>query len=203
MELGKLIPQVFFDLLARSVPGTVVLGSWIVLLGRDRWSDLLNALLGGYLDSSNVVAIATLTFFFLSFLVGHILAPFAKGVQRLNERTLVDKDPCAGKRYDWLRAHHGDAGALCAKIRAEFLMYDALSIAFLVVAAMAILTSAVPLAIAAVLAVPLMAYRGAETARTYQKTVGQFHDAYGGPICKAEGQAATGNETNPAANSAA
>ena len=49
MEFAKLIPHVFFDILARVVPGAIIIGSWIVLLGQDHWSRLLNLLLGGYL----------------------------------------------------------------------------------------------------------------------------------------------------------
>jgi hypothetical protein len=181
LELGKLIPQVFFDLLARSVPGSVALGSWIVLLGEDPWSRLLNALLGGHLDSDNALGAATLVFFFLSFVVGHVVAPFAKGVQRFNERTgLVKKDTGAGREYDWLRAHHPDAGALCAKIRAEFTMYNALSVVFLAIAMMAIDAGVIPIANAGLLAVPLMIYRGAETQATFQSTVRKFRAAYDG-----------------------
>ena len=46
MEFGKLVPQIFFDILTRFVPGAVLLCSWIVFLGQDDWRRLLDALLG-------------------------------------------------------------------------------------------------------------------------------------------------------------
>jgi hypothetical protein len=85
MEFGKLIPQVFFDVLARYVPGAVLLGSWIILLGQHAWAYLLNALLAGYLDGSNAAPAATLVLFFMPFVIGYVLTPFAKFVQRGNE----------------------------------------------------------------------------------------------------------------------
>ena len=84
----------------------------------------------------------------------------------------------AGANYDWLRANHPETGGLCAKIRAEFLMYDALSVAFIVVASMAIFAQAPWLTVASLVVAPIMVYRGAETEETFQKTVGQFRAAY-------------------------
>jgi hypothetical protein len=220
MDYAKLIPQFFFDLLARMVPGGVLLGSWIFLIGQDQWSRLLNALLGGYLESGNAVPTATLAFGFVSFVLGHVLAPIAKWVERLNEWPVqgkvakapvsgtsaptqwsvdarpeirateaaatkppsgvvrlkkrahfwVDKDERAGEAYDWLRTHHPDQGALCARIRAEFLMYDALFVVFLVVTGMTVFVGSTGPAVVPFLAAFLMLYRGAETEGTYQKT---------------------------------
>jgi len=47
MEFGKLVPQIFFDILTRFVPGAVLLCSWIVFLGQDDWRRLLDSVLGG------------------------------------------------------------------------------------------------------------------------------------------------------------
>jgi hypothetical protein len=225
MEFGKLIPQVFFDILARVVPGAILVVSWIVLFGHDRWSQLLNVLLGGHLAHDNVVAAATLTILWFSFIAGHLTAPFGKLVQRLNEHSwfipdqvalfissklvkkddkayttqpvkkndkarkrhtwikehtwLVKKDDEAGEMYDWLRAHHPDQGALCAKIRAEFTMYNALAVTFLAVAVMSALGNADSWVTAiSLLAVPIMAHRGGKTEGTYQKTTKKFSRAY-------------------------
>jgi hypothetical protein len=224
MEFGKLIPQVFFDILARIIPGSVVVVAWIVLLGHDRWSKLLDMLLGGHLAHDNVVPAATLAILGFSFIIGHVIAPFGKLVQRLNEQSwfipnkivrfipskfakkddrnfieisqivndddearkkrtwLVEKDDEAGNMYDWLRAYHSDQGALCAKIRAEFTMYDALAVAFLAVAVMSRLGHAASWVIAiSLLAVPVMAHRGGKTEGTYQKTTKKFARAYNYP----------------------
>ena len=185
MELGKLIPQVFFDILARFVPGALIFGAWIVFLGEDEWSRLLDALLGGYLSSDNALASMSLVFLFLSFLSGYVLAPVAKLVQRINERFLIKKDDDVGHMYDSLRAHKPDAGALCAKIRAEFTMHNALSVVFIVIAMMTtrshlITTTRSHLiwALASLGAAVLMAWRGATTEITYQETTKKFFEAY-------------------------
>lgn len=188
MEFSKLIPQIFFDILARFVPGAVLLCSWITFLGQDDWRRLLDALLGGNLDDGNALPAAMLALLFLSFLLGYLLAPFTWGVQRLSEapplvtrRTRMRwlaKDPDADPRYDWLRAHHPGAGALCAKIRAEFTMYYALSVAFLAAAVMAALDGAAAWALASLLAVPLTAWRGAKTEETFQETTTKLYSAY-------------------------
>jgi hypothetical protein len=188
MDSGKLIPQVFFDILARFVPGAVLLCSWIIFLGQDDWRRLLDAVLGGNLHDDNALPVSMLALLFLSFLLGYLLAPFTRGVQRLNQdpplvtrktrMRWLAKDPDADARYDWLRAHHPDAGTLCAKIRAEFTMYYALSAAFLAVAVMASLSGAFAWALASLLAVPLTAWRGAKTEETFQETTRMFYSAY-------------------------
>ena len=188
MEFGKLVPQIFFDILTRFVPGAVLLCSWIVFLGQDDWRRLLNAVLGGNLQDDNALPVSMLALVFLSFLLGYLLAPFTRGVQRLNEDPpLVAKvtgkrwfanDPDAEPRYDWLRAHRPAAGALCAKIRAEYTMYYALSAVFLAVAVMASVSGAFAWALASLLAVPLTAWRGAKIEETFQETTRKFHSAY-------------------------
>lgn len=178
MELGKLIPQIFFDILARFVPGALLFGSWIVLLGQNEWSRLLDALLGGHLSSDNAVAAMSLVLFFLSFLTGYVLSPFAKLVQRINERVWVgeDKDD-VGRMYDGLRAHKQEAGALCAKIRAEFTMHNALSVTFFAVTFMTI-PAHWPWVFASLSISVLMAWRGGTTEITYRQTTKKFFEAY-------------------------
>jgi hypothetical protein len=197
MEFGKLVPQMLFDIFTRFVPGAVLVCSWIVFLGRDDWRRLLDGLLGGNLDVGNALPVSMLALLFLSFLLGYLLAPFARGMQRLNEAPpLVSKairrrwfanDPDAEARYDWLRAHQPAAGALCAKIRAEYTMYYALSAAFLAVAVMASAGGAFAWALASLLAVPLTARTGAKIEETFQDTTKKFHSAYAGTNTAADG----------------
>src|SRR6187455_2330566 len=85
MEFGKLVPQMLFDIFTRFVPGAVLLCSWIIFLGQDDWRRLLDSLLGGNLDDGNALPVSMLALLFLSFLLGYLLAPFARGMQRLNE----------------------------------------------------------------------------------------------------------------------
>ncbi|WP_179855383.1 hypothetical protein [Paractinoplanes atraurantiacus] len=189
--MAELIPQVFFDILARYVPGLVLFGSWILLLGQDEWRALLSTVVGGRLDDGNALPAATLVLLFVPFVAGYVIAPLAKIVQRCNERgwslpplpsravyedggqkwrpkywwVLNDKD--AGKGYDWLRRNAPEAGALSAKIRAEFTMHNALAVAFLAIAVMAVVAREWGWAVASALTAPLMAYRGATTEKTY------------------------------------
>jgi len=198
MEFGKLVPQIFYDILTRFVPGAVLLCSWIVFVGRDDWRRLLDSLLGGNLHDDNALPVSMLAVVFLSFLLGYLLAPFTRGVQRLNEapplvgrvtrRRWFANDPDAEPRYDWLRAHQPAAGALCAKIRAEYTMYYALSAAFVGVAVMASLGGAVAWALASLLAVPLTAWRGAKIEETFQESTRKFHSAYAGAGTAADGR---------------
>jgi hypothetical protein len=182
MEFGKLIPQVFFDVLARYVPGAVLLGSWIILLGQHAWAHLLNALLAGYLDGSNAAPAATLVLFFMPFVIGYVLTPSQSSCSEVTNTIggcshangALRKTSRLGNAYDWLRVNKADAGALCAKIRAEFTMHNALSVAFLPITVMAGLAGDYYWAIASGLAVPLMAVRGATTERTFHSTTRKF-----------------------------
>jgi hypothetical protein len=87
---------------------------------------------------------------------------------------LVAKDDPAGEGYDWLRLNKPDVGALCARIRAEFTMHNALSVAFLAVTVMAYIAGEYWWAVASGSAAPLMAFRGATTEKTFQKTTRKF-----------------------------
>ena len=197
MEFGKLIPQMLFDILTRFVPGVVLLCGWIVFLGQDDWRRLLDALLGGNLHDDNALPVSMLAVLFLSFLLGYLLAPFTRGMQRLIEappliakvtrRRWFTNDPDAEARFDWLRAHEPAAGALCAKIRAEYTMYYALSAALLAIAVMALVSGALAWALASLLAVPVTAWGGAKIEETFQDTTRKFHSAYAATGTVADG----------------
>jgi hypothetical protein len=199
--VAELIPQVFFDILARYVPGLVIFGSWILLLGQDDWPGLLSTVVGGQLGSGNAFFTAALVLLFAPFVVGYVIAPFAKAVQLGNERGWwlpprpsrsvyergerkwrpkdwwVVSDKAAGEGYDWLRENASDAGALSAKIRAEFTMYNALSVAFLAITVMACIAGEYSWAVASGLATPVMAYRGATMEETFYSTTRKLCEA--------------------------
>ena len=187
MEFGKLIPQIFFDILARWIPGLTVTVAWIILLGHSAWSNALNLVLAGHLGNNNALPAVSLSLTVVPFIVGYVIAPFAKGVQRGNEhawwflpgRQWVSEDKAAGNGYDQLRLEHPDAGALCAKIRAEFTMYNALAPAAALIAIMGIFAGRYYISIASFLAIPLLAQRGAKTEGTFQKTTRKFCKAAG------------------------
>jgi hypothetical protein len=152
METLKLIPQVFFDLLARVVPGCVGLVSYFVLTGKP-WNDIISYLFGAsFVQDSSTLSF--LIFLGTGFVVGEIISPAAKWVQRINEGKIpksikeykeariedklkklsLKKDEYRFSkdklRYDRLRFEKSEIGALCAKIRAEFTMHNSLAVVF-------------------------------------------------------------------------
>jgi hypothetical protein len=83
MEALKLIPQVFFDLLARLVPGCLGLVSYLILWKKD-WESIITYLFGqSFARESKTISF----FIFLGagFVLGELLSPLAKMVQRINE----------------------------------------------------------------------------------------------------------------------
>lgn len=133
MELVKLIPQAFFDLFARLVPGLLALVLWFGLFGSpDDWATALQAVTADRLDSDNVVATIAIVGLVGAYTIGQLTAPFGKLLQRFAERLAKEMDHEKGakkepkeelKDYDWLRANHPGSGALAAKIRAESTMF--------------------------------------------------------------------------------
>ncbi len=196
--------------------------------GKEQWAELLATLAGGPLEGSSRLVEMSFTLTYLSFVIGYLISPFAKQVQRLNEArwnrpgriieriwdtvtrdqasrdhkaweqevknikaeierrkkyAAIEKrhadylawkaspegplptDDAAAKvksvgEYDWLRALNPGAGALSAKIRAEFTMYNGLAVAMVPVGAIAIASHAWVLAVVAFSSAPVLAFRG-------------------------------------------
>ena len=128
MDALKIIPQLFFDLIARSIPGVVALFLATVVAGPHlTWHDLLNQFAGGKLDPKNVFAFAVFGPLGIGFIVGHLIGPFGKLIEDIfAERPRDD----IWLDYDYLRVHHYDSGALAAKIRAEYTMHFSLAVVF-------------------------------------------------------------------------
>lgn len=189
MEALKFIPQLFFDLLGRIVPGflAMILGLLVYYqIGHNiSWKELSEA--SFWLAS------------IVAFIIGHLVSPLTKAIQRwhevnadplkgikkfafklfilffkkeikakeskvigdyiesqkshnevhesssnefgnitnsqsdkiVNKKNMSDKDT-RSHMYNWLRIKEADAGALCAKLRAEFTMYNSFAAIFLV-----------------------------------------------------------------------
>jgi hypothetical protein len=139
MDSLKLIPSVFFDGIARVVPGATAIVAYLLLSG-STWSQILEKTLGRSFAESDALLTATGLLFFAAYVVGQLIAPLAKGVQRIGEgkkikwnkiQKMFDPPKMDDDAYDVLRFYHKDAGAQCAKIRAEFTMYNGLAIVFL------------------------------------------------------------------------
>jgi len=178
MDSLKLIPQVFFDLIGRVVPGAVAILA-ALLLSKATWESWLGATLGMVLAQSASVSI--LVFVAGAYVAGQLLSPLAKLVQRAGELRWFRPRPKA-EGYDWLRAHHPEAGAQCAKIRAEFTMHNGLAGVLLVGAAAYVITDGAwrwSVVGSLVLGGLLAAVRGRTTRDTFNEAVSKFAKATG------------------------
>jgi hypothetical protein len=207
MESLKIIPEIFFDLIARVVPGGVGLVAYLLLSGKS-WQFCLDTSLGSSLAGS--LSVAILIFLVAAYLVGQLLSPAAKLVQRIGEdypigletvpklvgrikkkygeegkncpdlTKLIAYPPPKAEGYDWLRLHYPGVGDQCAKIRAEFTMHNGLAVVLLLTAI------AYPLRaegwrwyvlIGLVLVGLAEVYRGRTTRDTFNQTVKKFREA--------------------------
>jgi hypothetical protein len=208
MDGLKLIPSVFFDAIARVVPGAAAILAFLVLFqgggaARQSWSSIVDRYLGSPFAATNSLLVSTSLFLFAAYVVGQLLSPYAKLVQRIGESEFVQgiarsrlvqrigkglgfnpkQMPNAPSgAYDWLRTHGKAAGAQCAKIRAEFTMHNGLAVVFL--------TSSVcypiqtpdwdwRILLALLIATVSTAIRGRTTRDTFEETVRKFADAAG------------------------
>ena len=106
MESLKIIPEIFFDLIARVVPGGVGLVAYLLLSGKS-WQSWLDTTLGSSLAGSPPVAI--LIFLVAAYLVGQLLSPAAKLVQRIGEDLpywIGEKNP---KLAEWIKIKYPEA----------------------------------------------------------------------------------------------
>lgn len=206
MDVLKFIPQVFFDLIGRVVPGAAAIVAALVITSTT-WEYWLSAIVGKELGAKSPTAAFALLFA-SSYVVGQLLSPIAKLVQRIGELfglkprnfpenydrkqgfrknkifylySLVGPKPKADG-YDWLRANHPEAGAHCAKIRGEFTMHNGLAAVFLSSAAVYPFRGqpwhATLLTILIVAGV-VEFVRGRTTRDTFNKTVREFEKAKG------------------------
>ena len=128
MDALKLIPQLFFDLIARVVPGVVAFMLLALLWPGCDWTLVLETASGGWLDEGNVFAFAFFVPLGAGYVMGHLIAPIGRMMRELTKPKPVAEP---WRHYDWLRVHRPDAGALAAKIRAEYTMHFSLAAAFL------------------------------------------------------------------------
>ena len=128
MEGLKIIPQVFFDLIARVIPGSVSIVAYLLLF-KQSWESLMQNIMGSSFTASHT-SIIFVIFLGTAFVMGELLSPFAKFLQRRTENKPFKKFEKEDGLYDKLRLNHAYVGSLCAKIRAEFTMHNGLSAVF-------------------------------------------------------------------------
>jgi hypothetical protein len=217
MEALKIIPQVFFDIIARVVPGCTAIVAWLLLLQKT-WELSMSGLFGTSFAKDSTT-LSFLIFLGAGYVAGELISPLAKGMQRINknipfslkeykelksrrdkkreeeeqEKTELQKVKVpsgtehanASKKtfseedlsYDRLRLQHPEVGALCAKIRAEFTMHNALAVVF-GFSAVGYPFSPLPfhwlVFIVLVALTWLTAFRGKSTNKTFNETKAKF-----------------------------
>jgi len=83
MDKLQLIPQVFFDLIARVIPGAAGIVACL-LLSNTTWESALNNTLGASF-TTNSSTLGFLIFLAASYVAGQVISPAAKLIQRLGE----------------------------------------------------------------------------------------------------------------------
>ena len=201
MDALKLVPQLFFDAIGRVIPGSVAIILYFSLFDPtwSVWKAFIDGALGGRHLAESPVAFVMLSLLVLSYVMGHLLSPLTKAVQRIGESFPTHLTSSSSKNYEWLRMHKPDAGAHCAKLRAEFTMYNALAAVFALYVAILLAVSR-PLPVTYVLLLfclaLLMGYRGRETRDTFRKSIDQFFSAAKSPPPQPPVQLSTNTETS-------
>jgi hypothetical protein len=210
MDALKAVPQFFFDLIGRMVPGSALLlllheyldPTWA------GWLAFLRGITATPDSEAPATTLAVLALMLITFAMGHLLAPLTKLIQSLGEvlPTHLGKDKRESENYAWLRLYHAEAGGNCAKLRAEFTMYNGLSGASLIgmIASLALEPHSEGVALAFLVLAILMASRGREGRKTFSKGIREFCEAAEAgpgtrpqPKPKAEPKADAQAETKP------
>lgn len=208
MEALKILPQAFFDFIARIVPGLValLLLSWIE---PETWDAVTVAL--GRFAGNPCARIPLWLLLGAAYVAGHLLSPATKLVQRVTERyPRIEIEIEKGKekekdgpkkriwyrtnskieakefktdsvKYDWLRVHSPAVGDISAKLRAEFTLYNSLSAIFFLFAVWTVMHRQILCAGVLFVFGLLMAARGRETEDTMRKCVDNFEAAAKAP----------------------
>jgi hypothetical protein len=133
MEILKIIPQAFFDLIARVIPGAVAIVAYLWLFDKT-WEASVTYIMGQAIGKAGA-GVSIFVFLGSAFVMGELLSPAAKLVQRFGELKLFKPKEKEKGSYDYLRLKHPYAGSICAKIRAEFTMHNGLAVVFALSAA--------------------------------------------------------------------
>jgi len=131
---------------------------------------------------------------------------FAKLAKRIGEwKWFKPKPEAESGDYDFLRLHYTDAGSQCAKIRAEFTMYNGLATVFFASSVSYLMFTSIRewrvliILLAATLATGI---RGRTTRDTFHETVSKFAKAtFRAPPAAQQGAAPNGGPATPVGNS--
>lgn len=183
MDALKAIPQFFFDLIGRMVPGSAA----FLLLHQffDPDWHYWNAFIKGITATSDIDTPSNtfvgLAVMLITYALGHILSPLTKKIQRITEKypSPLKKNESESENYAWLRLHYPGPGGNCAKLRAEFTMYKGLAAACVlgVIASPVLEPHTVWGSVVFALLAVLMAKRGREGHETFSSSVEDFCNA--------------------------
>jgi hypothetical protein len=84
MEALKIIPQVFFDIIARVIPGCVSIVAYFILCKKTLESSV--AVLFGDSFAKGSPTLSFFIFLGTGYVVGELISPAAKVIQRFNEK---------------------------------------------------------------------------------------------------------------------
>jgi hypothetical protein len=159
MDFLKLIPQVFFDVIGRIVPGAFCL----VCLQATTESPIFAKVMCMVVPSQELRASSLVWILVVgasAYVTGHFMAPFVRYLERppaqsstparptwLSQLSRVLRatgeailpfrrqvavfDPKIWRQYDWLRLERPEVGGLVARIRAEYTMYGGFAVALI------------------------------------------------------------------------
>ena len=144
MNISVIIPQVFYDLIARVFPG--VFFTILALLSLPDWAGYLSPLAST--DNSNIIQSLGKDFIYavLCYFLGWLFVSFSSNSAREKSRdgqqelTAEQKEARAkdlDTRYQWIRLAHNSAGFRIVKLRAEARMFQASQTGMLVLSALA------------------------------------------------------------------
>jgi len=178
MDALKTVPQLFFDAIARVVPGLTALLLYFGFFdqGWSHWRRFAEGVIAKKDDYPQGFVILSLLVG--AYVCGQFVSPFAKQLEIVTDG--LRKRKGIAVQYDWLRLHCPDAGALCAKIRAEYVMFNSLAV-ILVGFAGALMLRQGQVSTGWLVTLPatglIMGYRGFDTKTTFARSVEQFRAA--------------------------
>ena len=142
------VPQVFYDMIARIVPGIVVLLVTFAILLADKKTTEIAEKLSPFSVSWAGTTIIILVFISLAYTVGVLLAglvyslfaTICKILGQANfdfETCICDEDEVICKKYDFIKRKHPQAGERITKLKAEIHMSYILSVGFFILGVVA------------------------------------------------------------------
>jgi hypothetical protein len=131
MEKQPFVPNQFFDIFARMVPGAVLAFAVRLLAGRDIQAPVVAFFVPKSLDDQ-VIPWLVVTIVF-AYTLGHMLSPLVKVLDWLGKRAkpdwLLENETV---RYNRLRFKYAATLTVATRIRAEYTMYGAIASALIV-----------------------------------------------------------------------